>query len=159
MLTSFPRYSMEQMYKVVAEVEHYNKFVPYCKSSIVTSRSAGHLRAELSIEFPPLLLESFTSSVMLTPPNLVKSVCTEGKLFNHLQTIWRFSPGLKGNPKTCMTDFSVSFEFRSVLYSQISQIFFDQVVKQMVNAFTSEARRRYGPSSLNGQVRQVPTVS
>jgi coenzyme Q-binding protein COQ10 len=146
---------MEQKYKVVAEVEHYKNFVPYCKSSVVTSRTAGHLRADLAIGFPPLLVESYTSSVMLTPPNLVKSVCTEGKLFNHLLTVWKFSPGLKGNSKSCTLDFSISFEFRSVIHSQLSHVFFDQVVRQMVTAFLTEARRRYGESSITGQRQQM----
>lgn len=141
---------MEQMYTVVAEVEHYKKFVPYCKSSVVTSRTAGHLRADFSVGFPPLLVETYTSSVMLTPPNLVKFVTTGGKIFNQL-TIWKFSPGLKENPKTCMLDFSVSFEFRSALHSQLSHMFFDQVVRQMVNAFLNEAKRRYGPASIASQ--------
>lgn len=149
---------MEQMYTVVAEVEHYKKFVPYCKSSVVTSRTAGHLRADLSVGFPPLLVESYTSSVMLTPPNLVKSVCSEGKLFNHLLTIWKFSPGLKENPKTCMLDFSISFEFRSALHSQLSHMFFDQVVRQMVNAFLNEAKRRYGPASIASQRPMLSTA-
>ena len=144
------RYSMEQMFAVVAEVEKYRNFVPYCKSSVVTSRTPGHLRADLVVGFPPLV-ESYTSSVLLTRPNLVQSVCTEGTIFNHLLTVWKFSPGLKGNSKTCLLDFSISFEFRSSLHSQLSHVFFDEIVKKMVNAFLIEARKRYGPASIGNQ--------
>ena len=97
------RYSMDQMFEVVADVEKYKNFVPYCKSSVVTSRTATHLRADLVVGFPPLV-ESYTSSVLLTKPNLVQSVCTEGNLFNHLLTVWKFSPGLKETPRhVCLT--------------------------------------------------------
>jgi len=143
-------YSMDQMFEVVADVEKYKNFVPYCKSSVVTSRTATHLRADLVVGFPPLV-ESYTSSVLLTKPNLVQSVCTEGNLFNHLLTVWKFSPGLKGNSKTCLLDFSISFEFRSAIHSQLSHVFFDEIVKKMVNAFLVEARKRYGPASIGNQ--------
>ena len=145
---------MEQMYQVVAEVEHYKNFVPYCKSSVVTLRSPKHLKADLVVGFPPLT-ESYTSSVQLSPPNIVKSMCTEGKMFNHMLTVWKFSPGLKDNSKTCTLDFSISFEFKNALHSQLSHMFFDQVVKQMVNAFLREARRRYGTASIGQQRSQI----
>ena len=141
---------MEQMYAVVAEVEKYKDFVPYCKSSIVKSRSVEQMKADLSIGFPPLM-ESYTSLVTMTPPHTIKSVCTDGKLFNHMLTIWKFSPGPANNPNSCWLDFYTSFEFRSALHSNLSSVFFDQVTRQMVNAFLIEAKKRYGPASIVSQ--------
>jgi len=140
---------MEELFNIVAEVEQYKNFVPYCTSSIITSRnSAKRFTADLTIGVPPILVESYTSIVTLTAPTVVKSVCIRGSLFNHMETIWKFNPGPNGDPKSCIFDFHMSFEFRSLFHTQLSQVFFDQVVKKIVDAFSAEAKRRYGPSSI-----------
>jgi ribosome-associated toxin RatA of RatAB toxin-antitoxin module len=46
-------YSPEQLYEVVASVQHYSQFVPWCVGSHVTVRDQGgtYLEAELHIGF------------------------------------------------------------------------------------------------------------
>lgn len=138
---------MNEMYSVVADVRNYKNFLPFCKRSTILRERAGFLEANLVIGFPPLL-ENYTSKITLVEPRLVRAICLDGKLFNHLETTWSFSPALKHNPRACIVDFHLSFEFRSLLHSQIANLFFDRLVQQMEAAFVRETRRRYGSESL-----------
>ncbi|KRT81320.1 hypothetical protein AMK59_5087, partial [Oryctes borbonicus] len=60
-------FSMEQMYRVVADVANYKEFIPFCKTSTVLYENHKRLIAELQIGFPPIC-ESYTSDVQLAKP-------------------------------------------------------------------------------------------
>ncbi|CAB3992377.1 Hypothetical predicted protein [Paramuricea clavata] len=144
---------MENIYHVVSHVEDYKDFVPWCRDSTVHERKDGHVKCKLVIGFPPLV-ERYISVLTLVPPNLVVSECTQGELFNYMKTVWRFSPGLKGNPQTSIVDFHVAFEFRSALHLHLSSVFFEEVAKKMVGAFEKRCETLYGPSSLTKSRRK-----
>jgi len=140
-------YSMDQFYGLVADVDNYKYFVPWCVKSTVFEKSDIHARADLEVGFPPLS-EKYTSVLTLAKPNYIKSECMDGTLFNHLTCVWRFSKGPNNSIDTCILDFYVSFEFKSVLHSRLANLFFDQVVMKMVGAFEDRAKDLYGLSSL-----------
>ncbi|KAL3269939.1 hypothetical protein HHI36_008995 [Cryptolaemus montrouzieri] len=147
-------FSSEEMYSVVADVEHYDLFVPFCTRSVILSKNTKKLNANLEIGFPPIV-ENYTSNVTLSRPNFVRAVCSDGKLFHYLETNWKFSPGLKSNPRSCIIDFYICFRFKSIVHSQIALFFFDNLVNKMEKAFLEEARRRYGEATVPSHPLEV----
>ncbi|XP_036396328.1 coenzyme Q-binding protein COQ10 homolog, mitochondrial-like [Megalops cyprinoides] len=139
------RYSPEQMYNLVVSVDKYHQFVPWCKKSKVMRGQSGDVKAQLEIGFPPIV-ERYTSDVAVVPNHQVRAVCTDSSLFSHLETVWRFG-GAPNQPNSCNVEFYVCFEFKSMLHTQLAVVFFDEVVKQMVNAFEKRADRLYGPKT------------
>lgn len=112
------------------------------------------LKADLVIGFPPLS-EKYTSNVTMVKPNLVKAECNDGRLFSYLLNYWKFSPGVKDIPQSCVIDFEVSFQFKSAIHSQLANFFFDQLVIQMERAFIDEAEERFGKPALKSHVLEA----
>lgn len=130
------QYPVDLMYDIVQDVDKYWQFVPWCKKSQVLIDKGKIKRAKLEVGFGKVT-EKYNSTVTCIEPHLVKAVCTDGMLFNSLLCIWRFAPGKKS--QTCVIDFQVSFEFRSLIYSQLANMVFNEIIKTMVDAFEKRA--------------------
>ena len=128
------------MYDVVSDVSRYKDFVPWCTKSIVTSKTSKTAKAQLAVGFGPVQ-ERYNSTLVLNKPRYIKSICTDGRLFNMLDCTWKFAEGK--TPSTCVISFDVEFEFRSLVYTRLAKMFFDEVVKKMVIAFEARARQQY----------------
>ncbi|KAK7352413.1 hypothetical protein VNO80_17835 [Phaseolus coccineus] len=136
-------YSPEQLFDVVAAVEFYHGFVPWCqRSDIVRHHPDGSFDAELEIGFK-FLVESYVSHVQVDRPKRIKTTVSESTLFDHLINIWEFNPGPV--PGSCNLYFLVDFKFHSPLYRQIASMFFKEVASKMVGSFTERCRLIYGP--------------
>lgn len=136
-------YSPEQLYAVVAAVDLYEDFLPWCqRSDIIRRFPDGSFDAELEIGFK-YLVESYVSHVELKKPHYIKTTASESNLFDHLINIWEFNPG--PIPGTCNLHFLVDFKFQSPLYRQMASMFFKEVVSRLVGSFHDRCRLVYGP--------------
>jgi coenzyme Q-binding protein COQ10 len=132
-------YTPEQLFDLVADVEKYPRFLPWCVASRVRSHIGCELVADLTIGFGPFR-ESFTSRVTLERPKRVK-VKYENGPFRYLNNQWDFAPRGTGTEVA----FFVDFEFRSRILQAAIGVVFNEAVRRMVNAFLKRAREVYGP--------------
>ena len=134
----FLPYAPDRLYELVAEVEDYPAFLPWCAALRVSDRSDKALRAEMIVRFGALR-ESFTSEVSLTPKSRIDVRYLDGP-FRRLENRWLFLPADGG----CDIDFFIDFEFRSLLLRKLMEPLFHKAVRRMVRAFETRARERYG---------------
>jgi coenzyme Q-binding protein COQ10 len=131
-------YTPEQLFALVADIERYPEFLPWCVAARITERHPDLLVADLVIGFK-MFRERFTSRVALDPPRQIDVTYAEGP-FRYLNNHWQFDPVEGG----CRIDFFVDFEFRSRLMQKVIEILFGEAVRRMVGAFEKRAGELYG---------------
>jgi coenzyme Q-binding protein COQ10 len=136
-------YRPDQMYDLVAGVDRYPEFLPWCKAARVTKREGDVLHADLVIAFK-VFRERFSSRVTLHPKTLIDVEYINGP-FRYLNNHWKFEPA----PDGCVVDFYVDFEFRSRILQNLIGLLFNEAVHRMVAAFEARARELYEPVAAN----------
>lgn len=138
-------YSCEQMFDLVAAVDKYDEFAPWCvKSRIYKWESDTIFLADLIVGYK-MFREKFSSRVILDKPNEIYIEYQKGPLKN-LTNKWVFKECGEG---ACVIDFSVEFEFKNVAFQTLANVFFNEVLKRMMGAFEARAREVYGLPSTN----------
>ena len=138
------RYTPEQLFTLVADIERYPEFLPWCRGARVKERRADFIVADLIIGFR-MFRERFTSRVALDPPQRIDVTYAEGP-FRRLNNHWVFEPA----PGGCHIDFYVDFEFKSRLMQKLIEVLFGEAVRRMVGAFEKRAHDLYGAAAPGG---------
>ncbi|WP_372006700.1 type II toxin-antitoxin system RatA family toxin [Tistrella mobilis] len=145
-------YAPDQLFDLVAAVDRYPEFLPWCIASRIRTRESfadaeGHKRermeADLVIGFK-MIRERFTSKVELLRPHEVLVTDVTGP-FEHLRNRWCFEP----HPEGCLVDFEVDFKFRSRLLDNVMGALFGEATRRMVKAFEARAADLYGREHLH----------
>lgn len=127
-------YPKEQLFKIVADVEKYPEFLPWCLASRITKREENIIYADLVIGYK-MVREKFTSKVTFDEPNLIHVEYLKGPM-KHLSNHWKFNDLENGK---CEVDFFVDFEFKNQLLQSLMEKFFNEAVKRMIDAFEKRA--------------------
>jgi coenzyme Q-binding protein COQ10 len=147
-------YRPDQLYDLVAEVDHYPEFLPWCKAARITRREDNVFYADLVVAFK-VFRERFGSKVVLEPKHSIHVEYINGP-FRYLNNHWRFEPADDGG---CIVNFYVDFEFRSRILRNLIGLLFNEAVSRMVGAFEVRARQLYGDRSPAEGGRPQPVTS
>ena len=148
-----PRYSnkrrvqhgAEQMFDLVADVEHYPEFVPLCQSLKIRQRmpkpdGTELVVADMTVSFK-LVRETFTSQITLDRPNLKILVQYLKGPFSSLENRWTFEPRGEG---ACDVGFFIAYEFKSRMLAMLMGTMFDAAFSRFSAAFEKRADQIYG---------------
>ena len=131
-------YTPTQLFDLVADIERYPEFLPWCLASRVRRRDGSLMVGDLVIGFR-MVKERFTSHVTLTRPDRIDVSYTQGPL-RYLNNHWLFIE----HPDGCLIDFYIDFEFRSRVLQKMIGVLFNEAVRRMVGAFEARAHELYG---------------
>lgn len=136
-------YSAQEMYDLVADVEKYPEFLPWCAAarvkSVTPDGNTEVMEADLVISFK-VFRERFTSRVVLSPDDL--SIDTEylDGPFRYMKSNWKFRDVDGG----CDVSFHVDFAFRNVVLQKLIGVVFNEAMQRVVRAFEMRAQALYG---------------
>ncbi|CUA67811.1 hypothetical protein RSOLAG22IIIB_03240 [Rhizoctonia solani] len=166
-------YTQYQLYNLVADVNSYHFFLPFCTHSRVltppppggfTTDKPYEVEAELNVGFMGIN-ESYVSLVRCRPWESVQAVATSSTpLFKHLETSWRFQPASASSPHPTnaatplvatdaefgpnkdptLLSIDLDYQFVNPLHAVVSKAAFERVSGMMVQAFERRCLEVYG---------------
>jgi coenzyme Q-binding protein COQ10 len=131
-------HSAEQMFELVADVERYPEFLPFCEDLKILSRSGDVLKARMTVGHKNLH-ESYISDVTLNREALEISSISCQKPFKHLRNEWQFIPDESGSTIV----FKLTYEFENKLLGIMMGALFDKVFSKFAEAFEKRADSLY----------------
>ena len=132
-------YSPTQMFDMVADIESYPDFLPWCVACRITKTEDAVIWGDLMVGFK-VFRETFTSKVTLHTPDWIDVEYINGP-FHYLKNHWKFN-SMKSGSQTEI-DFFIDFEFRSRMLQAVATPFFNEAVQRMVGAFERRADNIY----------------
>ena len=142
-------YTPEQLFTLVADVERYPEFLPWCERVDVLSRDEGNVTAKLHLAYSGLR-HAFTTKNETVPDASVRIDLVDGP-FSLLDGFWQFialplasTPGAPVD-SACKIEFEMRYAFsNAILEAAISPVF-DRIANTFDDSFVRRAEQVYRP--------------
>lgn len=138
-------YSAEDMFALVADVEAYPSFLPWCSAVEVHSRDGIVVEATLELHRGGLRKRFRTRNTM--QPFERMDLDLVGGPFRHLSGGWRFTALGEQGSKVAL---ELEFEFDSRLLDLMIGAYFEDICNRLIDAFTQRASVVYGGADGDG---------
>jgi ribosome-associated toxin RatA of RatAB toxin-antitoxin module len=129
----------DKMYALVANVEEYPGFLPWCRGARVRVPGENTVEASLEIGRGPIR-KTFTTRNVMTPDSRIDIELINGP-FKHLEGYWQFE-ALDGDG--CRVVLDLEFELSNAVLQRTLGPLFSEIAHTMLNAFCRRAKELYG---------------
>ncbi len=126
-------YNHELLFNLVADIEEYPNFLPWCEAARVNSKIDNVIIAELAIKYH-FFRGSYSSKVILIPYSEIIVELDHGP-FKHLSNNWKFIP-LENNTQV---DFTLDFQLKSSFLENIMSKELESYSHKLMDAFIKKA--------------------
>ena len=137
--SAFVPYAASKMYALVADVEKYPGFLPWCRTARVRAPGEETVEASLEIGRGPIR-KTFTTRNVMTRDSRIDIGLIDGP-FKHLQGCWQFM-SLDGEGSRIVLN--LEFELSNALLRRTLGPLFNEIANTMVDAFCRRAKQLYG---------------
>lgn len=132
-------YSADQMFSLVADVDAYQEFLPWCGESQILKREGDVVEGRIQISKAGFE-KSFTTRNRMQPGKMVEIRLVEGP-FRNLDGFWRFHSLGEG---ACKVTLDLDFEFSNRMLTLAFSKVFTQIANSLVDSFVQRAKQVYG---------------
>ena len=132
-------YAAQQMFDLVADIESYPAFLPWCGGAKILERTEHETVARIDIRYRGIRAH-FTTSNRNQPPEAIVIVLRDGP-FRKLDGTWRFKALAAA---ACKVEFCLEYEFATAILERIIGPVFGHIADSFIDAFVRRAESFYG---------------
>ncbi len=133
------KFSAQQMFDLVADIESYPQFLPWCSGSRILRQDGDIVEGQIDIAKAGFH-KSFATRNRLDHGGKIFMSLLEGP-FKSLEGVWTFMPLREDASKISL---DLEFEISGVLANLAFGPVFNQICNTMVTSFTQRAKAIYG---------------
>ena len=126
--------SQKDLFQLVADVENYPKFLPWCNSVTIIERTSTSIIAELDCDLRGIPIE-FTTSNKNNYPESIEIALVKGP-FKTLNSTWKFE-SLGEN--MCNVEFRISWKMANFFLEKTTGLVFGQLSQKIFDSFIRKA--------------------